>query len=225
MPSSSTDNLELRSTFRSIFDEADTYFDAAALVAMIDPKEESFGWTPPQPSTDHYWEQVPSELQVVADELITRVLSACAELAGQTRLSPLAGPEDTRDVKLAAKRMRSALTLRKYHYREADVLHDEGSVLGYRSAEQADLSGLSPDLARKEFKSCFPAISSVVKVIEATPLSTPQSVGGSITEPSKYRAETAFIMMWMDPSHSELTDVADSVRSVFKSFGGLCCPR
>lgn len=26
-------------------------------------------------------------------------------------------------------------------------------------------------------------------------------------------------MMWMDPGHPELTDVADSVRSVFRSFG------
>lgn len=185
----------------------------------MEPDTDPFGWTP-TPSTDYYWEQLPSDLQSIAEALITRVLNACAELAGQTRSSPLAGPEDTRDVKLAAKSMRSALTLRKYHYREADVLHDEGSVLGYRSAEQADLIGLSPDLARKEFKACLPVISSVVTVIEATP-STPQSVGGTTTatEASKYRADTAFIMMWMDPSHPELTDVADSVRSVFRSFG------
>lgn len=26
-------------------------------------------------------------------------------------------------------------------------------------------------------------------------------------------------MMWMDPKHPELTDVADAVRSVFRSFG------
>lgn len=213
----SKDNSELRSAFRSISVEADKYFDSAALVA-IEPDEETFGLFP-MLSTDHYWEQLPSDLQVVADELITRVLNACAALAGQTRSSPLAGPEDTRDVKLAAKRMRSALTLRKYHYREADVLHDEGNVLGYRSAEQTDLIGLSPDLARKEFKACLPAISSVVKVIDATP-SNPQSIAGTTTtKASKYRAETAFIMMWMDPSHPELTDVADSVRSVFRSFG------
>lgn len=217
MPLPSKVKSELRSTFSSIAVDASEYFDSAALVA-IEPFKEPLGWTP-SASTDHYWEQLPFALRTVANVLITRVLNACAELAGQTGLSPLAGPEDTKEIKLVAKRMRSALSLRKYHYREAEVLHDEGSVLGYRSAEQMDVIGLSPSLAKTEFQLCLPAIDSVISVIEATP-SDRNSVGRTTTnEASKYRADTAFIMMWMDPSHPELTDVADCVRSAFRSFG------
>lgn len=211
------EKTELRNTFRLIVSEAENYF-AAAATATVEEVEDALGWTP-IPATDFYWNQLSIDIKNIAESLIARVLQASAELANQAKSSPIAGPEDTRDVKLAAKRMRSAIYLRKYHYREADVIHEEGSVLGYRSAEQKDLTGLSPELAQKEFKACLQAISSVITVIEATPHSQ-RSLGGSISpETSKYRSDTAFIMMWMDPSHPDLTDVADSVRTVFRTFG------
>jgi hypothetical protein len=216
MPSINS-NSELRNAFRTIADCAEHYFANAATL-VTSQEEDMFGWAP-IPSIDFYWDQLPVEVKDVAEKLIARVLHTSAELAGHTKSSLISGPEDTRDIKLAAKRMRSALTLRKYHYREADVIHDEGSVLGYRSAEQTDLTGLSPEQAQKEFKACLQTISSVVTVIEATPPS--QFSIGEVPSPevSKYKSDTAFIMMWMDPSHHELTDVADSVRTVFRSFG------
>jgi nucleoside 2-deoxyribosyltransferase len=35
---------------------------------------------------------------------------------------------------------------------------------------------------------------------------------------SRYRPNTAFIMMWMDPSKPDLDDVSDTVKEVFASF-------
>jgi hypothetical protein len=212
-----TAKSELRELFRTLSNDAEQYFAAAASAL---PQEERGRFALLDfHSAYHFWNQLPDDLQSTANTLIGRLLPACAELADQVRSSPLTGSEDLQEVKVATKAMRAALQLRRYSYRELDVIHDEGTVLGIRPAEQSENQGLSPKAAEDEFFEHLSTLGAIFKLVEATVSVSPASTSNAATEPAKYRAGTAFIMMWMDSKHPELTDVADAVRLVFRSFG------
>ena len=208
----------LREILRAAFDEADKYFDEAEKIAVVD--EEPFLGTRPLYSRPyHYWDQLTDEMQERALQLVNRILPPCAQLAELAKTSALTGGEDVQDVKLATKAIRATLYLRKFHYSKIEVLHDEGSVLGVRPAEQSENDGLSPAQARREFDEQLSIIGAVLKLVEASPDRGVESAGVPSTESHKYRAGTAFIMMWMNPKNPGLTDVMDTVKDVFKSFG------
>lgn len=208
---------ELREIFRALSNDADKYFAAAASTI---PEEG------PGPhllsdfyATNQYWDKLPDALQSIANSLIDRLIPLCAELADQARSSPLTGTEDLQEIKVATKAMRAALRLRLYRYDRPDVIHDEGTVLGFRPGEQSESFGLSPKAAEDEFFDHLSKLGAILKLVEATASVSPVLTSNTPTEPAKYRTGTAFIMMWMDAQHPELTDVADAVRSVFRSFG------
>lgn len=207
----------LRETIREIAVDAQAFFDAVSKTDFKAEEEIPFMLSV-YVAAEHYWNQLTPELQQTADTLTGRTLSTCASLAESARASALAGPEDVRDVKVAAKTMRAALHLRSYQYAEADVIHDEGTVLGLRPASQSEGSGLTPENAAAEFKTCIQTLGAVLRLVEASSQDLPVATLATSVPPAKYRAGTAFIMMWMDPKHPELTDVADTVRSVFRSF-------
>ena len=167
---------------------------------------------------EEYWQQVPTALQETAEALVDRLLALGARLAEAAKSSTLAGSEDLRDVKLSVKAMRSSLRLRNFKYIEADVLHDEGNVLGLRPASQYEDFGLEPESAREKFLSSAQTLAAVLRIVEASSQEATPAVGSSAPAPAKYRAGTAFIMMWMDPTHPVLIDVADAVRGVFRTF-------
>jgi len=209
---------ELREAFRALSNDAQKYFaDAASKIPEEEPGiyslSHDFG------SANKYWDKLPDELQTIAISLIGKLLPPCAELADRARSSPLTGSEDLQEIKVATKAMRAALRLRKYNFRELDVIHDEGTVLGVRPAEQFENQGLSPMAAEDEFFDHLSILEAVLKLVNATISVSPVSTSSAATDPAKYRTGTAFIMMWMDTRHPELTDVADAVRSVFRSFG------
>lgn len=209
---------ELREILRTVSKDAEKYFEEAALVATKGGDSDlPFGSI--FISSNHYWDQLPDELQDKARHLISRILPPCAQLAELARTSPLTGSEDVQDVKLATKAIRAALQLRKFHYSRAEVLHDEGSILGVRPAEQSEKSGLSPNQAHIEFDDQLSTIGAVLKLVEASPTQNLEVTNIPQHEGHKYIASTAFIMMWMDPKNPELADVVDTVKDVFKNFG------
>lgn len=210
--------FELREVFRALSNDVEKYFAAVAATLSEDETGPHL-LSSYSNSVDQYWNKLPDELQSTANSLIGRLLPLCAELADQARSSPLTGSEDVQEIKIATKAMRAALRLRKYNYRALDVIHDEGTVFGIRPAEQFENQGLSPISAENEFFDHLSTLATVLKLVEATTSSSPVSTSNTATEPAKYRTGTAFIMMWMDAQHPELTDVADAVRLVFRSFG------
>jgi hypothetical protein len=60
-------------------------------------------------------------------------------------------------------------------------------------------------------------IGAILELVAASPDLGPV-VGRGGTEAARYRPSTAFIMMWMDKSRSELIDVSDAVKEVFSKF-------
>lgn len=207
---------ELRELLREASTDVEKYFDEIEKVPL--KEEESYFLSSPYASPYHYWNQLPNDLQKKAIELTHKILPLCAQLAQLAKTSVLTGAEDIQDVKLATKGIRAAIQLRKFHYSRAQVLHDEDNVLGVRPAEQSENSGLSPSQARNEFNDQLSTIGAVLRLVEASPV---QDAGISkilSSDSHKYRAGTAFIMMWMDPKNPELTDVMDAVKNVFTSF-------
>lgn len=208
---------EISEILHAVSNDALKYFDEAEKIAFVE-EVDIFGSRFPRVQPYYYWNQLTDELREKAIQLIHRILPPCAQLAELAKTSALTGTEDMQDVKLATKSIRAALQLRKFHYSSLEVLHDEGTVLGVRPAEQSENNELSPSQARIEFNSQLSTIRAVLKLVEASPKQDTESTGIAPSDSHKYRTGTAFIMMWMDPKNPELTDIMDTVKDVFKSF-------
>jgi len=210
----------LRQSLRELSESAEAYFAEVCQLPGMDESHDPAGgifsgpkfWEP-----NYFWTQLPEAMQNRALALIDQALPLCAALSDGARASALTGTEDIHDVKVAAKAIRSALRLRKFQYRRADVIHDEGTVLGFQPAEQSESTSVPPLRALDEFRTAVSDLNAVLRLIEAAPPARSQEVQSPIA--ARYRTGTAFIMMWMDPKHPDLADVADTVRSVFRSFG------
>jgi hypothetical protein len=114
--------------------------------------------------------------------------------------------------------MRAALLLRQFHSWDAEVLHDEGIVLGVRPAGQSDDAPAGPDEAGRTFADWAQKINAIVDLVAASPV-LGYSGDGTLAETARYRPGTAFIMMWMDKSKPDLIDISDAVKEVFAQFG------
>ena len=180
-------------------------------------QEDESDWSASFREPDRYWQLVPSDLQSEGSAITRRLLSACARLGEQAARSALAGSEDATTVKIAAKRMRAALVLRRYRYSGPEVAHDEGTVIGFLPASQSDSEPLGPKAAQRIFEEEFRTAQAIFDLVSAS--SGGVQLAQMTTGATKYRAGTAFIMMWMDPKCPELQDTLDAVREVFGSFG------
>jgi hypothetical protein len=208
--------VELRCHFRSTSERIRNYFNAAIqIVPQEDPDEFGFGFA--RKSPDCYWSRLSGDLKLEASNLVEEILPLCARLAHLTRSASLTGPEDTQEVKLATKGIRAAIYLKEFSYLQAEVLHDEGTVLGVRPAKQNEDEGLSPQECLNVFERCISDLASVLDLIESAPDHNETS-SHMEKDTQKYRSGTGFIMMWMDPRNPELCDVVDAVKEVFKRF-------
>lgn len=214
-----TDNIDIAAEVASIVTDAEGYFRQAKIECDPHAKNNALGWGVEYGVTD-LWNLLAGPTKDIANSIADRLLSVAALIAHIAKAAPLTGNEDVQDVKSAVKAMRAALFLRRYQYREPHVIHDEDRVLGFQPAEQSERVGLEPNEAEKAFLDGHSKLRSVVKLVEsgrAFEVATLPS--GTTVAPTKYRAGTAFIMMWMDQKLPELTDVSDTVKSVFISFG------
>lgn len=210
---------DLRTQFRDFAEDGHSFFKAAKQEVIGKIPEENWYSTSFGGDEGRYWDCLSRETQAKSGELIDRILPTFARLSHLAKGSPLTGEEDVRDVKEATKAIRAALRLRRYWYHDTEVLHDEGAVLGVRRAEQSEDEPESPKDAYVTFSKSLTKVASILKLVEASGFSNGETLVTGADPASKYRSGTAFIMMWMDPERPELTDVVDTVRSVFASFG------
>jgi hypothetical protein len=211
----SIDVTQIRPLLQELGDEALKYFDDVADSLPPGPVKPAFSW--PDDDEPTLWASSSEKLQGRANELVRRLLPGCAALAEATKRSSLTGPEDLHAVKIATKGLRAALLLRRYTYHALDVIHDEGNVLGIRPPEQFERPVKSIGEAKEDFIDRMNVLVPIVRLVEygnSTATQPIEGLGGT----SKYRSGTAFIMMWMDPQHPELSDVCDAVKGVFNQF-------
>lgn len=211
---------ELRGELHSLRDSGNAFFTSAQTECGTGGLLEDVALWDLFHEADHFWNMLSQTTKDEAALLTDRLLRCTPPIALSAQRSPLTGAEDVQAVKEATKVMRAALRLRRYSYREADVINDEDRILGFRPAEQSEKYGASPEAAKKAFAEGVEQIEDVLALIEAGSDFDPSVLpSGIAVPPSRYRAGTAFILMWMDPQQPELTDVADTVKAVFGGFG------
>lgn len=170
-----------------------------------------------QTTPEYYWSGLTEELKAEAEQLTEELLSLAKPFGRLCKGSLLATDADLRDLLANVKTMRAALHLRDYHYSDAEVIHDEGLVLGFQPASQQERSPLKPIEAWSRFNKSNALLYRILQVCDTEG----SDVGMTRHEQqgaSKYRQNTAFIMMWMDTAESALEDVRDAVQEVFNEF-------
>ncbi len=206
---------EIKEELESIKLEASKYFEGVTDLLVSVDREET--WKAFE--TDHFWSKVPVEEQRRANSLAEGLVSVIGKVSGPARRCPLLTEADERELSFIVKTMRAAVHLRKYNYWDAEVLHDEGTVLGVKPAGQSEHRPLSPEDARLVFQDSYERLMAIVSLLAASKSDwLPIHEEGSHPV-SRIRQNTAFVMMWMDPSHPELDDVNDLIKEVFDMFG------
>ncbi|GAB3397025.1 nucleoside 2-deoxyribosyltransferase [Massilia agilis] len=208
---------DLRLLIETLRNDAGDYFREIARYVKEEPGE---SWRP-RLSPDHYWQQVSDDSLQTARSIVQRAVRYSAQVAEAMRAAPLVGGEDLADLRHATKAMRASIQLRRYRFEEIEVLNDEDRILGVRPAMQSDDEPLPPLEAQVVFHDNTSTILRILAFVEASEDLSPPGAGApanSIDAP-RYRPGTAFVMMWMDPAHPELTDICDAVKETFQRFG------
>lgn len=166
---------------------------------------------------DEYWRQLPPEICDEAKRLNDRFLALLRPVVRSLRNAVLSSEADRRDVTTDAKAMRAALFLRRFRSWDMEILNDEDMILGVKPAGQSDDEACGPIEAAKIFADRMEQIESILDLVAASADLGPLDEGQA-KENVRYRPGTAFIMMWMDNSKPELSDVCDAVKEIFDGF-------
>jgi hypothetical protein len=207
-----TDNLRLeqiKDLLASLELEMDDYFSA------VENQVPDVGWGSFE--YDYYWQMLDDETKGNADRVISHLLTFSGMFAPLVKSSSLTNDADSHDLTTETKRVRAAVKLTRYSHRGVDVIHDEGTVLGVSPSTQGVDGPLKPSDARRTCESAFSRINDILQLVIAAGemLSPPEAA----TEASRYRPDTAFIMMWISKENPHLDDVCDAIKETFKKFG------
>jgi hypothetical protein len=166
-----------------------------------------------------YWHSLSDDEQQVADRLARRLTKVMGKIAIVAKGSPLFTDADAHDLTINTKKMRAALYLREYQYWGAQVISNEDTVFGIQRGSQSEEQQLDFVSALKSFQYSYSKALKIIDLIESGEGEIVSPIGQSLQHlVAKYRPNTAFIMMWMDPSHAELEDVSNAIKDVCSSF-------
>lgn len=209
---------EVKKILESLKEKAIFFFSSAKKVCG--EKVDEHGWPLSTKGVGDFWDKLPDDLQENSLDTQKVTLEAISSILPLLNASPILDKSDEKDIGLCAKKMRSALRLRKYKSWEIEVLHDEGSVLGVSPPGQSENESDHPDDASKTFFYCLEQLEGMLQLIEVAPI---QISDGLITKNpnlhQSYRPNTAFIMMPIDPHNPELEDVYEVYKDCFSKFG------
>lgn len=117
--------------------KADTFFSNASDVCKDD--DEDFGFNFPKSyEAREYWEMLDGKERSISTSLQKDLLNVILLIIPLIKSSLLLNEADERDIGVCAKKVRAALRLRKFSSWNAEVLHDEGTVLGVHPPGQSD---------------------------------------------------------------------------------------
>jgi hypothetical protein len=166
-----------------------------------------------------YWAKLPQPLKQQSNEIASR-LAAVAHLTGPgIRRSPLLTEADAREAGHAFKGLRAALKFRQFQQANAEILHDEGLVLGMRPASEYEAL-VEPHEAETIFISWMDALRQRLELADPNPASAPDvNLTPAKLSATAIRPGSAFIMMWITEDKPGLTDVSNTVKECFAKFG------
>lgn len=196
---------------------ANAYFDKAEAALTHVSRANRFFMPSAKARRDYYWAELPQDLRDEARKLSKALVSTARTISSTIKNSSLVSEADERDVLTSIKVMRAALLLREFRSWSAEVLHDEGRVLGVHPAGQDDDFAHSPEDARISFSESNEKVRAILDLAYASPGFAPASQVSGTTS-ARIRPNTAFIMMSMDKARPELVDVLDTIKKAFARF-------
>jgi len=210
------DIKEISSGIKTLSEEATAFFDAT--IADCGKKPDSYLYFT-HDDRNVYWDKLTQENRQLSQKTQETLLNVIALIVHTLKASPVIDKSDEKDIGLCVKRMRAALRLRKFWYRDIEVLHDEGTVLGISPPSQSDDEGNHPDDARKTFFECIEQLEGIAQLLKITPANIPDgqpSKNPNLTQ--SYRPNTAFIMMPISKENPENEDVYGAYKECFSKF-------
>ncbi|SHF80501.1 hypothetical protein [Vibrio gazogenes] len=209
---------KLQEKIENLREKAISFFSSAKIVCG--EKVDEHGWPVRAKTASTFWDKLSEVLQDDSLDTQKTMLEAISLILPLLKASPILDKSDEKDIGRYAKKMRSALRLRKYKSWEIEVIHDEGSVLGVNPPGQSEDEPDHPDDASKTFFYCLEQLEGMLQLIEVAPI---QISDGLITKNPNlhqlYRPNTAFIMMPIDQNNPELEDIYEVYKECFSKFG------
>ena len=207
----------IKQEFDGIFQRIFTYFDK---VNVETPYLENRYMPHDFDINEWYSETIQEQDQREAEILSQNISRVVKNLTSAAKGSPLVDDADIRDMRMCIKQIRSALFFREYRFWDTDVIHDEGTVLGVSPATQSDNTPIDNARALKIVCSSHKKILKIVDLISPIESSfSSVTINREMQGVSKFRPNTAFIMMQIDRNQPDLDDVRDGIKDTFFSFG------
>jgi hypothetical protein len=171
--------------------------------------------------SDYYWSKMPQDLRDKAHGVVTELIQLGQKTALACKNSLLASEADMRDLAVEVKTMRAAIRLRQYSYNEPEEVYDDrgDKVLGFRPESQGEGRPLWPVESARIWKRSSAAIGRILEIVDQGAFGLIEAGAPVTSGVSRYKPNSAFIMMWMDPAQPELADVRDAVGDIFARFG------
>lgn len=170
-------------------------------------------------SPNYFWSKIPADLVAEADKLIEHIVTIGQATSLVFKKSLLVDDADLREIPILVKRMRSVIGLKRFYYSGPDVVHDEGTVLGFQPATQEEDDPITPEEAKTIYTSASNGLMRILQLADNYGSVSATDYSNQIIPAHKYRPNSAFIMMWMDAEQPELEDVKDTVCRTFDKFG------
>jgi len=196
------------------------FFSDASEQCKEEGDDDVFGFSSRTYDANELWEKLDENQQNISVSLQKDLFKIISLIIPLIKNSVLLNEADERDIGICAKKIRATLRLRKFSAWDAEVLHDEGTVLGVHPPGQTENLSYSPSESKKVFDSCIEQLIGMVELFEATPANLPDGLPSRNPNISQaYRPNTAFIMMKIDPEKPETEDVYDLYKECFDKFG------
>ena len=168
---------------------------------------------------DYFWSKLDDKTRQTSIKLQSDLLNAIKAIANCISKSALLTEADRRDLGTWAKSVRASLRLRKYYTWDAELLHDEGTILGIQQAGQSETEPVRPMDARGNFERDISNLLSLVDLIRISPPLSTDQLRLNPQATANYEPDSAFVMMHIDPKNPELEDRYNTIKDCFTQFG------
>lgn len=166
-----------------------------------------------------FWDLIEDKQREKSHEIQRGILHIVRQLLPYVKNSLLLTEADERDLSFSLKRILAALRFREYYAWDTEILHNEDVVLGVRSAGQTESDPAAPQSARGIVSNEIDKMFGVIELADASAERSGDEVASSVQRSAKYRPNTAFVMMRIDPLDPNLEDVYNTIKSVCGAFG------
>lgn len=168
---------------------------------------------------DYYWSKLDDATRQASIKLQSNLLQIIDLMANCLKQSSLLTEADRRDLGTWTKSVRASLRLRRYRYWDAELLHDEGTILGIQQAGQSDTDPVPPNEACREFERDISNLIGLVDIIDISPILSANEYRVNPQATANYEPDSAFVMMHIDPKNPELEDRYNTIKDCFTQFG------